>query len=87
MSCQFKNECPSYSGWCEGPKQDFSHCVQFILSAYNRVKSERPKVLYECDGRACEKCNNIGSETDCNFTTDVRHAKNFRLCGSIFVEV
>lgn len=33
MSCQFKNECPSYSGWCEGPKQDFEKCIPFLVSA------------------------------------------------------
>lgn len=87
MSCQFKSECPSYSGWCEGPKQDFSGCVQFIISAYNRLKNEHPKVMYVCDGRACEKCFSAGRETDCNFTQNVRHAKNFRLCGDAFVEV
>lgn len=83
MSCQFKSECPSYSGWCEGPKQDFSHCVRFIISAYNRAKSEQPKVAYECDRRNCERCDN----PDCNHTVNVRHAKNFQLVGDVFVEV
>ena len=31
MSCNYKNECPSYSGWCEGPKQNFAMCVQFLV--------------------------------------------------------
>ena len=31
MSCRYKNECPSYSGWCDGPKQDFSRCVEFLI--------------------------------------------------------
>lgn len=87
MSCKFKNECPSYSGWCEGRKQDFSKCVQFIIGAYGQIRNEQPKVLYECDGRACEKRHNTGDETDCRFTTDLRHAKNFKLCGDTFVEV
>lgn len=30
MSCRYKNECPSYSGWCEGSKQDFSRCIPFL---------------------------------------------------------
>ena len=44
MSCRYKNECPSYSGWCEGPKQDFSLCVQFLISAYENIKRQ----LDEC---------------------------------------
>lgn len=44
MSCRYKNECPSYSGWCEGPKQDFSKCVQFLIPAYENIKRQ----LDEC---------------------------------------
>lgn len=40
MSCRYKNECPSYSGWCEGPKQDFSKCTQFLITAYENVIRE-----------------------------------------------
>lgn len=38
MSCRYKNQCPSYSGWCEGPKQDFSRCVEFLVTAYEHDK-------------------------------------------------
>lgn len=31
-------------------------------------------VFFICDRRACEKCN-----PDCNFTTDIQHAKNFEV--------
>ena len=41
MSCNYKNECPSYSGWCEGPKQNFAMCVQFLVGAYEREKARR----------------------------------------------
>lgn len=48
MGCRYKNECPSFTGWCEGPKQDFSKCVQFLITAYENTK----KQLDECrDGR------------------------------------
>lgn len=40
-----------------------------------------PKVLYLCDGRACDKCNYGFS---CRHTTDIRHAKNFRILGPEF---
>lgn len=40
MSCKFKDECPSYSGWCDGPKQYYSECVGFLINAYKRVKNE-----------------------------------------------
>lgn len=86
MSCQFKDECPSSTGWCEGPKQDFSRCIPFLVSA---VKSREariaeletaaasqatPRVLYLCDRRACQKCS-----PGCRLTPDVRHAANFEL--------
>lgn len=86
MSCQFKNECPSYSGWCEGLKQDFSRCIPFLVSA---VKSRGariaeleaaakapavPRVLYLCDRRACRKCN-----PECHLTADIRHAASFEV--------
>lgn len=83
LSCQFKNECPSYSGWCEGPKQDFSKCVEFLVGAYNHLKNERPKIAFECDRRDCDRCNN----SDCHHTVNIRHAKNFELVGDVFVEV
>ena len=40
MSCRYKNECPSYSGWCDGPKQDFSRCIQFLITAYENAKEK-----------------------------------------------
>ncbi len=40
MSCRYKDECPSYSGWCEDPKQDFSRCVSFLITAYENIKSQ-----------------------------------------------
>lgn len=83
LSCQFKNECPSYSGWCEGPKQDFSKCVEFLVSAYNHLKNEQPKIAFECDRRDCDRCNN----PDCDRTVNIRHAKKFELVGDVFVEV
>lgn len=49
MSCRYKNECPSYSGWCDGPKQDFSKCVEFLINAYEnekaREKAEEPQEI------------------------------------------
>lgn len=39
MSCKYKDRCPSYSGWCEGPKQDFSRCVEFLVTAYEHDKT------------------------------------------------
>lgn len=83
MSCQFKEKCPSYSGWCESPNQDFSNCVEFIINAYNRIKNEQPKILFECDRRNCDQCK----KADCYHTVNIRHAKNFELVNSIFVEV
>lgn len=55
MSCRFKEECPSYSGWCEGPKQDFSRCVEFLITAYENEKDKNSSV-----GRACKVKDRTG---------------------------
>lgn len=78
MSCKFKDECPSYSGWCEAPKQDFARCIPFLINAVQAARSEHPKVLYICDKRACDKCNE-----PCEHTLDIRHAKNFALVAGV----
>ena len=76
MSCQFKDECPSASGWCEGPEQNFSRCVPLLLSAIHsrdqRIEELESGVLYQCDRRACDTCN-----PDCLLTKDIFHAANF----------
>ena len=74
MSCKYKDQCPSASGWCEGPRQDFSQCVAFLVSAYEALKRAQPPVLYLCDRRACETCR-----PTCFHTSDIRHAKHFAL--------
>lgn len=85
MSCQFKEECPSYSGWCDRPSQDFSRCVPFLVSAIKgrdariaeleaAAAPNAPRVLYRCDRRACQKCN-----PECHLTSDLRHAASFEV--------
>nr|DAJ07679.1 MAG TPA: hypothetical protein [Caudoviricetes sp.] len=85
MSCEFKNECPSYTGWCESPHQDFSKCIPFLLNAIHEEKKKSKKVLFLCDKWACEKCN-----SPCEHTSDVSHALNFKLVPgmeNVFMEV
>lgn len=48
MSCRYKDECPSYSVWCEGPRQDFSRCIQFLITAYERAREELKKSTRLC---------------------------------------
>lgn len=83
MSCQYKDDCPSATGWCESKEQDYSKCIPFLLSAYKNAKG--PCVLYECDRRACDRCN-----PECHHTRDIRHAENFQLSDysgkTLFVE-
>jgi hypothetical protein len=40
MSCKYKDSCPSYSGWCEGPHQDFESCIPFLITAYENAANE-----------------------------------------------
>lgn len=76
MSCKFKDECPSYTGWCEGTKQDFSQCVSFLINAIQAEREKHPKVFYLCDKRACDECHG-----ECEYTEDIRHARNFSAVG------
>lgn len=39
-------------------------------------------VIYECDRRAC-RC---GCDSACGYTSDIRHAKNFKMIGKVFVD-
>ncbi len=81
-NCQYYDICPSASGWCinRGPEKE---CVPFLLTAVKKLSSNQPKILYECDRRACKECKDPGH---CRFTRDIRHAKNFRIFGEVFVE-
>lgn len=45
MACRYKYECPSYSGWCEGLKQDFSKCTSFLITAYENQRKENEVLL------------------------------------------
>ena len=47
MSCKYKGECPSASGWCEGPKQNFERCIPFLVSSADRWKLEAQKQAAE----------------------------------------
>lgn len=49
MSCQFKDECPSYSGWCEGVKDDFSRCIPFIINAVKGARQENAALRERLD--------------------------------------
>lgn len=42
---------------------------------------DTPTILYKCDRRACEKCN-----PECEYTKDIRHARNYELQNDVFVE-
>lgn len=80
MSCKFKKECPSATGWCERPKQEYEQCIPFLISAVETARAEleqlrvSPGVLYVCDRRACKRCI-----PECTFTKNVRHAANFQM--------
>ena len=39
-------------------------------------------IVYECDRRACS----CGCNPACEYTSDIRHAKNFKLRGRVFVD-
>lgn len=89
MSCSYKNECPSYSGWCEGPRQDFSKCVQFLVSAYEREKnkgrkdgileteSEKRFYIIEADRDGMRKYVSMDFPRVFQYTLKISHARRF----------
>ena len=87
MSCKYKAECPSYSGWCEGPKQSFERCIPFLITALENERSKQPKMSFICDHRACTECHSHGDgPEECRHTSDVRHAAHFENFGGLWVE-
>lgn len=40
ISCEFKDRCPSYSGWCEGIDEPDAGCISYILSVYENEKAK-----------------------------------------------
>ncbi len=40
MSCELNDHRPCYSGWCEGPKQDFSKCMEILVTACENEKKQ-----------------------------------------------
>lgn len=62
-------------------------CEPFNAGSHNRDDEKHYKILFKCDKRKCDHCNNEENEDyGCNHTSDVRHAKNFELYGDVFVE-
>ena len=49
MGCKYKLDCPSSSGWCEGPQQHYERCVPFLISAANRCINELSAQKAEAD--------------------------------------
>ena len=61
MSCRYKNECPSYSGWCEAPKQTFERCLPFLVTAIENARKERDAALKDLFG----DCNSCAMFNEC----------------------
>lgn len=49
MGCKYKLDCPSATGWCEGPQQYYERCVPFLISAANRCINELSAQKAEAD--------------------------------------
>lgn len=45
----------------------------------------KDRVLYICDGEACESCNSWMKEC-CRHTTDIRHAAHFKKFSDVYME-
>ena len=45
------------------------------------IENPESRILYECDRLLCSICN-----PECNHTSNIRHAQNFRRENGVFVE-
>lgn len=61
----------------EQQKEDFE---QELAEA--KKAASGPDIVFLCDKHACDKCSN----SDCEHTKNIRHAKNFKMFGDMFVE-
>lgn len=66
----------------EGQEISLDFVKEAIAEKASRDR-DRPNVKYLCDHRACERCSN----SECDHTSDIRHAKNFENFMGTFVEV
>ena len=58
----------------------YKYEIQGIIDEKENLNFERhPKVFYLCDHRACKNGCNRSSMGACNLTSDITHAKNFKL--------
>lgn len=82
MTCKFIAICPSATGWCLNGMKDAESCIEHLIAAAHGPDSQPAKVvLYKCDRRRCEKCNDY-----CEHTKDIKHAASFELFSGVFVE-
>ena len=63
MGCKYKSDCPSSSGWREGPQQHYDRCVPFLISAANRCIHESATQKKEAERWKLE-AQKQASETD-----------------------
>lgn len=47
--CEYKESCPSRSGWCERKNPNYEQCIGFILAAYTRQRDEVKRWQQETD--------------------------------------
>ena len=47
--CEYKESCPSRSGWCERKNPNYEQCIGFILAAYTRPRDDVKRWQQETD--------------------------------------
>lgn len=100
-TCEYRYICPLEDCDQEKNVSCVGRLVEYISNAKAREKKAKEKVIetveagmketepmirYLCDHRACGSCGGNGEEF-CNYTPDIRHAKNFELFGKDFFEM
>ncbi len=66
---------------CDALKTTYCAKEEKPCKFYRTKKGEQSKVIYLCDRRQCEKCNDF-----CRHTTDISHAINFENINGDYIE-
>lgn len=97
MKCKYEALC-GMNNCCKKNEECREMLIQKLIEQKRRMEQQKedfeqelagakkaaggPDIIFLCDRRACDKCSN----SNCKHTKDIRHAKNFKLFGDMFVE-
>lgn len=80
-----RQKAKSKSRYIKAPEQ-YERKLHAVIDGDRDIDKGANKVLFVCDRRACNECSS-DMDNGCRHTSNIKHAKNFKLNGNIFVEI